>query len=100
MLARPIAVLGQSCTSARMKPKQYFTLVKFDVSFCIEIVVSFILTINAADPWWVNSTVRNPVVIPYTHGQGMCVIFTITAATSGGHAIWLSIPKTRSTATC
>ena len=62
-------MLGQSCSSSRMKPKQYFTLVIFDVSSCIEIVVSCILTMFAAEPWWVNSIVRNPVVIPYTHGQ-------------------------------
>lgn len=34
-----------------------------------KIVVSFILTMFAAELWWVNSIVRNPVVIPYTHGQ-------------------------------
>lgn len=62
-------MLGQSCSSSRMKPKQYFTPVTFDVSSSIDIVVSFLLTMFAAEPWWVNSIVRNPVVIPYTHGQ-------------------------------
>ena len=63
-------MLGQSCSSSRMKPKQYFTPVTFDVSSSIEIVASFFfLTMFAAEPWWVNSIVRNPVVIPYTHGQ-------------------------------
>ena len=62
-------MLGLSCSSSKMKPKQYFILVTFDVSFCIEIVVSFNLTAIIAEPWWVNSLVRNPVVIPYTHGH-------------------------------
>lgn len=62
-------MLELSCSSSKMKPKQYFILVIFDVSFCIEIVVSFNLTVFLAEPWWVNSLVRNPVVIPYTHGH-------------------------------
>ena len=62
-------MLGQSCSSSRMKPKQYFILEIFDVSSYRAIVVSSILTMCAAEPWWVNSIVRNPVIIPYTHGQ-------------------------------
>lgn len=23
---------------------------------------------NLAEPWWINSLVRNPIVLPYTHG--------------------------------
>lgn len=34
-----------------------------------KIVVSFNLTVFVAEPWWVNSLVRNPLVIPYTHGH-------------------------------
>ena len=62
-------MLGLSCSSSKTKPKQYFTLVTFDVSFCIKIESSSNLTIIVAEPWWINSIVRNPVVIPYTHGQ-------------------------------
>lgn len=62
-------MLGLSCSSSKMKPKQYFTLVTFDVSFCIEIIVSSNLTVFVAESWWVNSMVRNPVLIPYTHGH-------------------------------
>lgn len=25
-------------------------------------------TCNLAEPWWVNSLIRNPVILPYTHG--------------------------------
>ena len=62
-------MLGLSCSSSKMKPKQYFTLVTFGVSFRIVIMVSSNLTVFIAEPWWVNSMVRNPVVIPYTHGH-------------------------------
>ena len=68
-VARPITALGLSCFSLRMKPKQYFTLAIFDVSFHTEMVVSSKMTVYVAEPWWVNSLVRNPVVIPYTHGH-------------------------------
>ena len=34
-----------------------------------KIVVYFNLTVFVAEPWWVNSLVRNPLVIPYTHGH-------------------------------
>lgn len=27
------------------------------------------LTVVTAEPWWVNSLIRNPVVLPYTHGH-------------------------------
>ena len=26
------------------------------------------LTCNLAEPWWVNSLIRNPVILPYAHG--------------------------------
>ena len=32
------------------------------------IVYSIIKTCNLAEPWWINSLVRNPVILPYTHG--------------------------------
>ena len=30
-------------------------------------VISFDIY-NLAEPWWVNSLIRNPVILPYTHG--------------------------------
>ncbi len=62
-------MLGLSCSSSKMKPKRYFTLVTFEVSFSIKFEVSPNLTVFVAEPWWVNSIIRNPVVIPYAHGQ-------------------------------
>lgn len=50
--------------------RQYFTLVTFDVSFRSRGHGSIVLfnISNIAEPWWVNSLVRNPVILPYTHG--------------------------------
>ncbi len=28
-----------------------------------------LLTTTAAEPWWVNSLIRSPIVLPYTHGH-------------------------------
>ena len=39
----------------------------FDVSFTSCWYSNFDIS-NSAEPWWVNSLIRNPVVLPYTHG--------------------------------
>ena len=50
-------------------PKQYFTQVTYDVSFDQDHEFSLNLTSSTAEPWWVNSLIRNPVVLPYSYGH-------------------------------
>lgn len=58
---------AQSCSLLRTPPRQYFTPVTFDVSFTSRGIL-LINICNIAEPWWINSLIRNPVVLPYTHG--------------------------------
>ena len=67
MLLRQIIVPARSCSLLKMVPRQYFTLATFDVSLSSRDCNTFD-TCNIAEPWWVNTLIRNPVVLPYTHG--------------------------------
>lgn len=65
---RPITVPALSCSLLKMTPRQYSIPVTFDVSATVVKGERSFDTCNLAEPWWVNSLIRNPVILPYAHG--------------------------------
>jgi DNA cross-link repair 1C protein len=51
-----------------------------------------LLTAIAAEPWWVNSLIRNPVVLPYTHGHKRLDMMYLDTTFANEESIYWKFP--------